>query len=441
MATDSRKGARYYGGILHEDGRQDSKVVQTSHSLRWNLAASDSLNASHTEATQVGPKILKASSSPRPAPDSPNVSHAEEEVTLCYVPPTSECDLTACTSTASGLKIKALPVASSLEFFLPQLPEIPDWYEDEQPKQNSPPPVEILGSDTPQSDYHSFEDFYPASPCPDDGATFAIEEEATTQINDVVPPESHGLSESKPKAEQLPRPRPAQPRPRSHSLNSADQRPAQLTFALPHDAGSGYGLGSPFSPCPISSGPHLTPTPIDLGLGLDLHPGPRNPVGSTSPTLSFTAHPNLHLNHRWQTPPGLRREEALAVWRPRGPVATHLDGRSPVSDLDSDSDDARSLEQPFPSSASIWVLVLDQPQPSPVPASQAMASTAPRMDRREDTQTQTQTQKWTLEEQITIAVLAAMDSRDMRGRSACHARLSAGGRKSKFRRLLGRIWR
>ncbi|KAJ7777913.1 hypothetical protein DFH07DRAFT_796609 [Mycena maculata] len=392
--------------VPHADDAQ-VKILQTAPSPSQNVPGLDSPNVSQAENTQA-PKISRTSNYLRwnlPVQDSPNASRMEEDITLCYVSPASEYDLTACASATSSLKIKGLPTASSLEFLLPQLPEIPDWYEDGQSKQDPEPTVEIPALNTPQSDYHSLADFHPASLCCED---VPAPEGATAQYSEVTTA-CHGSSILQPQA------RVSQHRRRTYSLDSSNQRPLELTSAAPPNAGSGYGLGLPFSPSPLSSVP-MIPTDADL----DRYP---------SPILSFTAHPNIHLNH-WKSPPGLRRAEALAVWRPQGPVPTHTH----VDGLDSDSDDVRSLEQPFPSTASIWVLT----QHAPWPAERTEARDRPRArgprGPREDTQ------KWSLEEQITIAVLAAMDSRDKRGRGAC-ARSGAGGKKGKVRRLLGRIWR
>ncbi|KAJ7326283.1 hypothetical protein DFH08DRAFT_1084861 [Mycena albidolilacea] len=385
--------------------------VQTPRSLRWDL----------------------------PALDSPNLSPCEEDVTLCYALRSSECDLTACASISSGLKMKNSSLPSSLALLLQaaDLPEIPDWYEDQplkqepEPKRTTIPVLCTPTLDTPQSDYHSLLDYHPTSLCCQD---ILVELAATGQCIDTATPE---LSSSKhePKAPQtMPQQAPShshwcpQPLRRSYSLVLGERRASEFPYMIPLDVGLGCGLGSPFSPSPISF-------PIDSDS--DFLPQPAE-LQCTSPALSLAMNSNnLYLS---PSSPGARRLEALSVWRPRAPLP-------PPHAASPSEDDLRSLEQPFPSTASIWVL--DQPslRPRPLPPpSSALPQSAPASS-REATQHGDKKQTWTLEEQITIAVLQAMDLRDLRAAAGqqqlgLHSKLvSSSTRNSKVRKLLGRIWR
>lgn len=205
---------------IQDDSDADVPLkIQTSRSLRWKL----------------------------PVSDSANLFRVGEDTTLCYAPRSSECDLTACASASSGLKMKNSPAPSSLELFLPDLPEIPDWYEDEQPKQasRSPEPVPAIPAhvlntptlDTPQSDYHSLEDYHPTSLCCQD----ILAELAAAQCSDgAAACESPGLVLSsckhKPEPPQTVQ-APSHGRPlfthhirRSYSLDLADQRARAAEF-------------------------------------------------------------------------------------------------------------------------------------------------------------------------------------------------------------------
>ncbi|KAJ7701828.1 hypothetical protein B0H17DRAFT_1044846 [Mycena rosella] len=380
-----------------DDAHAPLKILHISRSLRWNL----------------------------PVSDSTNLSRADEDTTLCYVP-RSEDDLTACASVSSGLQTKSISQLSSfLQLSLPQLPEIPDWYEDdsERPTQEpEAPDPETL--DTPPSDYHSLADFHPASLCCQNASSesnhLVFQARSPPLSNLKHKPEPPSTVSAAPQGHGRPRAEPQ--RHRSHSLDLTDRRPASLTYTTPPDAGWGHGLGSPFCPSPLSPAAHLAP--IHSGTDFSLH---NEPVQSMSP-LSVTADLN-------QTPLSLRRAEALAVWRPQGPTPPTDAGTAPSSLSDWD---VLSLEQPFPSTASIWVL--DAPLPH------SAWRLHPGMESRyrpHGDSGPVGIPKWSLEEQITIAVLEAMDSRDMRsaGRAAC-SRLGGGGsRKGTFRRLLGRIWR
>ncbi|KAJ7135460.1 hypothetical protein C8R43DRAFT_1110111 [Mycena crocata] len=347
-------------------------------------ASKDKVRISHKIDGDVPLRILQASRSLRrnlPVSDSANLSRLEEDVTLCYARP-SEGDLTACASALSALKINNLATSASVEFSFPNLPEIPDWYDspygNERPKQE-PEGIDVPAFNTPQSDYHSLADYHPASIC----CQGAEGEPAGANFS----PSVSGLSNSKQHAEppaymQAPsQPRPTPHRPRLYSFDLIDRRPevAELPLTMPLP-GLGYGLGSPFSPSTNISVAHAN---------LEIY---------TQPT-AFTENPNN------QSPPGLRRYEALSVWRPQGPVATHLDAGGYWNDERSleQPDDIRSLEQPFPSSASIWVL-----DPVPSSASPHSTSVEPPLHRM-------CAKELRFEEQLTLAVLKAMDSRD-----ACH---------------------
>ncbi|KAJ7177890.1 hypothetical protein C8R46DRAFT_1029473 [Mycena filopes] len=396
-----------------------------------------------------GPLKLKTSRSllrNLPLSESANLSRAEEDATLCYVPKSSEGDLTACASapSPSGFKTKNFSLPSSLELFLPYLPEIPDLYEDQEPQQGAEPVVDIPALhtpvlDTPLSDYHSLADYHPTSLCCQDiladlGAAQCSDNTASVHahVSPVLPNSKHQYSSYTTRAPSQPRPTMTQPRRRSYSfdLDRRGDLPFMVSFApllkapclnavlkLPFEVGLGYGLGSPFSPSPISF-----PCNPDDFKDINIQPDELAPFAS--PTLSVSAHPNLYLD---PSPPGARRYDALSVWRPKAPSPP------PCPETLSDWDDIRSLEQPFPSTASIWVL---DPPPVPAPAMTQSASwPAAREHRR--------TEVWSMEEQITIAVLQAMDSRDLRsGPVSCPSRrlVVRGGGKGKVRRLLGRLW-
>ncbi|KAJ7757100.1 hypothetical protein B0H16DRAFT_1689772 [Mycena metata] len=377
--------------------------IKTSRSLRWNL----------------------------PVSESANLWRAEEDATLCYAPRSSESDLTACASAASpsGFKTKNFSLPSSLELFLPYLPEIPDLYEDQQPQQGAEPVIDIPALhtpvlDTPQSDYHSLADYHPTSLCCQDillelGVAQCSDSTAPAHVSPATfssckhqePPHTAG-------APSQGRPRMAEPRRRSYSFDLVDRRAGELPYVIPFDIGLGYGLGSPFSPSPISF-----PCNPDLK---DVRIQPAELAPFASPALSVTAHSNLYLS---PSPPGLRRYEALSVWRPKAPSPP------PCPESMSDWDDVRSLEQPFPSTASLWIL---DPPPPP-----AMSQSASWPAARKAQQVQRGSEVWSLEEQITIAVLQAMDSRDMSaGSRLCSAReFVAWSGKGKVRRLLRRLLR
>jgi hypothetical protein len=189
--------------------------VQTPRSLRWDL----------------------------PALDSPNLSPCEEDVTLCCALRSSECDLTACASISSGLKMKNNSLPSSLALLLQvaDLPEIPDWYEDQPLKQEPEPKratIPVLCTptlDTPQSDYHSLLDYHPTSLCCQD---ILVELAATGQCIDTATPE---LSSSKhePKAPQtMPQQAPShshwcpQPLRRSYSLVLGERRASEFPYMV-----------------------------------------------------------------------------------------------------------------------------------------------------------------------------------------------------------------
>ncbi|KAJ7628649.1 hypothetical protein FB45DRAFT_1059371 [Roridomyces roridus] len=426
-------------------------ILRTSRSLRWNLPNP------HTPVA-VDPKLqVTASSSTFTIGDSPN----EEDATLCYATPASDYDLTACASTpvlSPELKIQPLPFSKCLDLLLPQLPEIPDWYDDDEVV---PHPVEILEpvSDTPQSDYHScFEYQY-------------------TPILEAAAPVSAQVQAEGPARLPSSVPNRPQHRRRSYSLDSAGQRP--LSFSFLPDAGLGIGLASPFSLSPswaiipIDPDSDLEPADpdsdtdaavysssipqLDLNLDLDVNLWP-------SPTLEYTQYTPL-LPHdspnvapdSFQSPPGLRRNEALAVWRPAGPIATYLDhdisratsGADEDREYDywgdDDDDDVCSLEQPFPSSASIWVLDRSPPRNAavrPLPQSASWPAARVAATRTQ----QKQEKRWTLEEQITIALLAAASDGERNGRPRTLSVAEKEGfteGKTRLGRMLGRIraWR
>ncbi|KAJ7805783.1 hypothetical protein B0H14DRAFT_3770432 [Mycena olivaceomarginata] len=339
--------------------------VQTPRSLRWDPLDSPNLSPDEEDQSRIIQDVSDAHlplkmQTPRslrwdlPALDSPNLSPCEEDVTLCCALRSSECDLTACASISSGLKMKNNSLPSSLALLLQvaDLPEIPDWYEDQPLKQEPEPKratIPVLCTptlDTPQSDYHSLLDYHPH-------------------------------------------------------------------FLIPLDVGLGCGLGSPFSPSPISF-------PIDSDS--DFLPQPAE-LQCTSPALSLAM--NSHNLYLSPSSPGARRLEALSVWRPRAPLP-------PCHAASPSEDDLRSLEQPFPSTASIWVL--DQPssrsRPPPPPSStfpQSASASSPQA-----TQHGEKKQTWTLEEQITIAVLQAMDLRDLRAAAGQQQRQQQQGLYSKL---------
>ncbi|KAJ7120953.1 hypothetical protein C8R44DRAFT_877269 [Mycena epipterygia] len=386
------------------------KILQPSRSLRWNL----------------------------PVSDSANLSRRDEDVTLCYAPRPSEGDLTACAS-APSFKMKSTKLPSLMDLSFPDLPEIPDWYEDEQPRQARDPTTTPQSAyhATPQSDYHSLADFHPASICC---------QMYMPQCGGIAPTAgSPALASFKhqPKTEH-PMQAPSHARPRyirrSYSLDLTNHRPAGPPYTTPPEPRLGYGLGSPFSPSPLSSAAYLGPLPSNAELHI-YSSVPDDMVRYTSPSFSFTAHPNLHLNqlHLIQSPPGLRRDEALAVWRPEGPIPSCLDAGSSPDSLS----DSPSLEQPFPSSASIWVLDAQPSSALPHSASWPLHARTGLESRHRvrGEEKAVGMHRWSLEEQITIAVLEAMDSRDRRsaGRVPC-PRLVVG-RQGRVRRLLGRIWR
>ncbi|KAJ7789912.1 hypothetical protein B0H14DRAFT_3571632 [Mycena olivaceomarginata] len=429
--------------------------VQTPRSLRWDPLHSPNLSPDEEDQSRIIQDVSDAHlplkvQTPRslrwdlPALDSSNLSPCEEDVTLCCALRSSEYDLTACASISSGLKMKNNSLPSSLALLLQvaDLPEIPDWYEDQPLKQEPEPKratIPVLCTptlDTPQSDYHSLLDYHPTSLCCQD---ILVELAATGQCIDTATPE---LSSSKhePKAPQtMPQQAPShshwrpQPLRRSYSLVLGERRASEFPYMIPLDVGLGCGLGSPFSPSPISF-------PIDSDS--DFLPQPAE-LQCTSPALSLAM--NSHNLYLSPSPPGARRHEALSVWRPRAPL--------PPSHAASPSeDDLRSLEQPFPSTASIWVLdqPSSRPRPPPPPSSALPQSASASASSPQATQHGEKKQTWTLEEQITIAVLQAMDLRDLRAAAGQQQQQQQGlysklvkssTRNSKVRKLLGRIWR
>ncbi|KAJ7662085.1 hypothetical protein DFH06DRAFT_1191419 [Mycena polygramma] len=201
------------------------------------------------------------------APDSPNVSRAAEDATLCYVPKSSENDLTACVSTFSGFKmtssLSALP--SSLELLLRDLPEIPDLFEDQQLfKTEAEPvpavPLAVLDTpvsvfytpasdlytpasgfytpvlDTPQSDYHSLENYDPTSFCGQNVWPQLAEARCTNGTMPASPgPWSFKYEPEPPHTATAPsrgRPPIARPIRRSYSFDIADRRAAYVVCSV-----------------------------------------------------------------------------------------------------------------------------------------------------------------------------------------------------------------
>ncbi|KAJ7216522.1 hypothetical protein GGX14DRAFT_441825 [Mycena pura] len=381
-------------------------------------------------------------------------TRTDEDATLCYADSArpSECDLTACASAPSALNIHAklkgaTTLPPSLTLVFPQLPEIPDWYDNDDAR---PQPLEmnIPLFDTPPSEYQSLEDYHPeALCCVDilselDRATAHVQHQYQSPREQVAfgflspalsTPGKHNYKHvpgSLPPPMTITdalslgneRPRIVQHR-RRYSLDSADRRPVELSGVVPPNAGLGFGLGSPFFQAPAHHD--------DLSRG---EADSSDAYLHTHPKGLFTSPELVHVYA--DSPPERRRREALTVWRPRAP--------SP-----------HSLPQPFPSSASLYAL--DAPtltRGRGLPSSVSWPAVA---RGRRITNTKTKgIYLWTLEEQITIAVLAAMEARDMENYApaqsqACQGSAGArgvagrgagsGGRKGRIRRLVERIWR
>ncbi|KAJ6481792.1 hypothetical protein C8R45DRAFT_1150822, partial [Mycena sanguinolenta] len=466
VTVDMNQDASALASHIPLKGRTSSSALRSpSHSLPWhNIPALESPeNHFHVDPNQDVPcNLLKVQTSSRslrspssslpqnnPAPDSPNLWRGEEDLTLCTALRSSECDLTACASASSKLNLKNSGLISSLPSslglpLLSELPEIPDWYEDEQElKQKAErASVTIPVLDTPQSEYYSFDEHSTSLGDKDVLADLRAGQYGVPKFSNVKPigkppqtmpplvPSHHWCS-------------PTQTLRRSFSFDLGDRRATEFPCMIPLGVGLGYGLGSPFSPSPISF-------PIDPDSDHLLHTQPAE-LQCASPPLSLPLpiDANVYLS---PTPPSLRRREALAVWRPPAPSpppdppSAWPPSPSP-SAVFSDSDDARSMPQPFPSTASIWVP--DHPSSRvPRPSSPPPPPYVPRKSGEK-----TQVEMWTLEEQITIAVLQAMDSRDKRVAAAGQQGLTSSRlvprsgtgnnvkRKSKISQLLGRIWR
>ncbi|KAJ7220442.1 hypothetical protein B0H12DRAFT_1241350 [Mycena haematopus] len=383
-----------------------------------------------------------------PALDSPNLLRGEEDLTLCNVLRSSECDLTACAS-ASSSRLKTnlknnVSLSSSLDLLLlAELPEIPDWYEDRQELKQEPEPERASATiptvytptlNTPQSEYYSLDDYPTSLGCQNILTELVAGECGASELSNFKP--NAKLPQTMPPHAPPHRCWRPQPLRRSYSFDLGDHRAAEFPYTIPLDAGLGYGLGSPFSPSPISF-------PIDSDSD-HLHIQPAE-LQCASPPLSLPLpiEANVYLG---LSPPGLRRLEALAVWRPQAPSPPPRPASPSLSPSPSNSDDAHSMTQPFPSTASIWVP--DQPSSRlPLPSRPPLPSSDPQSVARKPTEN---TKMWTLEEQITIAVLQAMDSRDKRAaagqQASSYSRLAArsgnsSNRKSKVIKLLGRIWR
>ncbi|KAF8178090.1 hypothetical protein K438DRAFT_1844542 [Mycena galopus ATCC 62051] len=401
------------------------------------------------------PKIQNSSRSLRqnvPTLDSLNLSPGEEDLTLCIALRSSDCDLTACASASSRFKMETRSLfPSSLDLVLSELPEIPDWYEDEPLKQESEPepghasatiPIPVLYTptlNTPQSDYYSFEDCGDSSPGCEDLSPAG-------QCSDGATPASPELSSFKHQAKPphtMPQHAPSQsywcPQTlrRTYSFDLKNRRASEVPYMIPLDVGLGYGLGSPFSPPSISF-------PIDTDTDSDHLYTQSAGLQCTSPPLSLPLPMDENNLYFSPSPPGLRRLEALSAWRPQAPSPPP----HPTSPSLLCSEDAHSPDQPFPSTASIWILqqqpVLrpppSRPAPPPPPASVLSPSAFWPAARKPGEKL------WTLEEQITIAVLQAMDSRDMLAAAEQQGSCSRLGgrssnRKNKVSKLLGKIWR
>ncbi|KAF7319346.1 hypothetical protein HMN09_00272200 [Mycena chlorophos] len=450
-------------------------------------------------------------------PDSTTVANLtrttndSEDVTLLYAPQRpSENDLTACVSTASGLGFQfANTKHTQSDITIPlltQLPEIPDWYEDVDPI-NYPPEAHILDSrcdttqqtpaqppyETPQSEYFTVEEFQPepdALYCED--VLRELEETAeqahaqnvsqSSKISSVVAfgfpsPGFVPTVAGKHKIETpelltfSPRLRRAiqQQRRRSYSLDSADRRPTTAELALLSEAGLGIGLASPFC---LSQLQPIHPSESDM----QLHALHAHPDCLASPEIVYTR----------PRPPGNdsvreRRQEALALERLPAPAHPHPHSKPAAyaaadehDDQEEDDWDVRSASVPFPSTASLYAIPTSASWPAArhsstcgghgggAGAGSGGARSRLRHSRsaqhHNKNQKQRTVRKWTLEEQITIAVLAAMDARDgaetkvaVAGVGVGVGKVLIGGEPRKLKatgngkgrllRLLRKVWR
>ncbi|KAJ7057165.1 hypothetical protein C8F01DRAFT_1257084 [Mycena amicta] len=437
--------------------------------------------------TQPGNRVpaakISLSNSNCAIPDSTTaatLTRADEDATLYY-----ENDMTACASTPSGLGITIKTNTGDLPFHLlalAQLPEIPDWYDDPEPHTstfNASPALETPALayqtpqsdyysldhppyETPQSDYQSFEEHQPDALCLDD-VLRELEETAeqahahnvsqSSKISGVVafgfPSPGFTTVAGKHKVDfpdrelmtLSPYRRPVnlqqhQQRRRSYSLDSADRRPAELVQS---DAGLGLGLGSPFCLSQLQVLPDpITPCNIDMQLHA-LHAHPDSLADFASPEIVYSG-PGTGLSSE-------RRQEALAVERPDAPapIPESLARDADVGpDDDEDWDDIRSASVPFPSTASLYAFPTSASWPAARTKQHSSSACGGRSHIRAH-QKQRPTRKWTLEEQITIAVLAAMDARDAGIRSGTKSgsrnMFESSKGKGKLLRLLRKVWR
>ncbi|KAJ7291045.1 hypothetical protein C8J57DRAFT_1458025 [Mycena rebaudengoi] len=282
----------------------------------------------------------------------------ESDLTVCYTPRPSEADLTACASIPFSFSAKS--VHPSMAVAVPELPEIPDWCC--EPDMQDRKPAAAMNTytlDTPQSDYLSIADHHPHSLCCQDVAlglwTVDLFPNHSPQLpcwdamrKQSVPPSIQTGVQRESKARQRIR--------RSYSLDLSSRRCSEE--ALSPDFALGLGLGSPFSPSPLFSAEQLASI---LSVPDSVYPRFNEASGlvvsslDSTPPLSLPSHPNLHLP---PIPFRLRDDEVLAACAPPHDYVLypfHDSYAASYPDSPSDSDDVRSLEQPFPSSASIWV--------------------------------------------------------------------------------------
>ncbi|CAK5263494.1 unnamed protein product [Mycena citricolor] len=318
------------------------------------------------------PTVAVPACRPR-SPFSANVSRTMDDgETLCFNPSISEEELTAYASAptvhtrAHKLQLEddnQLSIAASLDLLFPHLPEIPDCCEVPAECGQTLGPNESVLLNTPSSQYHSLEGCPPLQQDhrpPSLFRQYLVSELELTRVPTGISP-SPGLS-------------------RSLDFDSCSQDTSSLDLGT----GLGHGLASPFNPQVSAFGPQehhiLHSHPLEL-VSPVIAPSPREQCDEISYPL------------------GQRRSDALAAWRPAqpAPLPHRLTYESGLSY-------AGSLEQPFPSSASIWIVERTPAQsvePSLDPDVVVSASCPVLRER-----------KWSIEEQITIEVLRAMDRRD-----------------------------
>lgn len=188
----------------------------------------------------------------------------------------------------------------------------------------------------------------------------------------------------------------------------------------------------------------------------------------------------LELEH---SPPGLRRGEALAAWRPQAPdLILGFDD----DDDDEEHDDERSEEQQFPSTASIYTTLATKClHPLESYLSERLEAFDPRLESEDDGDGDCASRQlpfagfpslpveqstprrlpqprnhcleddeslvygfanreWTLEEKITIAVLEAMDYRDRNARTVNPGGRYSGGSRwftTRSQGAIRRVWK